>query len=327
MALADPQHLAAADMKFVAEYIKYFAHHAQLMDLGAVTNPAGVFLVRLNGKESPIPYGKNARQTNASSDILLVTVELARLLHNQLQLLQGGKISALEELPSHHTGLSHQDLLIYLIRQWGASLKREFNRENKIDGIELGIGLNAVLQLVEHQNKPDEQFERNDTLSYDAVSNENTPEINPAQTEISRWQVLNISARGLSLRKLPNCSASVRVGSLFAIKLGETSHWSIGVIRWVNNNDKQQLDMGAELIAPEAESARVRAVGLNDFSPALLLPEISALKQPASIITARGVYSPAREMDLNHGSRTSQILLVKLIERTNEFERFYFSHL
>ncbi|MEQ1600230.1 MAG: hypothetical protein ABL885_00515 [Methylophilaceae bacterium] len=321
LSLTYPQHLATSDMKFVVEYVKQYAHLAQLIDLAPLTNSAGVFLVRLNSKEPPVPYLKVAKQTNASSDILLVTVELARLLHDQMQMLQTGNLSALTDLPDNPAGLRHLDLLTYLIKHWGISPQRGFNREHKTDGIEVGIGLSAAHYLINQEGQLGSELDQKVTLpSENKAANGLTSAIT------SRWQVLNISATGLALRKLPNSAAAVRVGELFAIKLGEASHWSIGVLRWVNNNDKQQLDIGAELIAPEAQSVRIRAVGLYEYEQALLLPELPALNQAASIITACGVYSPAREMDLNFSSKNSRIMLTKLIERTNGFERFQFSN-
>jgi hypothetical protein len=317
-----PQHLATSDIRFVAEYIKQYAHLAQLLDLGLLTNPAGVFLVHLDSKEPPVPYIKNARQTNASSDILLVTVELARLLNDQIQMLQTGNSAALSDLPESPTDLRHLDLLTYLIRHWGVSPKRTFNREHRVDGIELGVGLNVIRQLINHENQSSSKLiQETSPRADDKTSAVQTSPLT------SYWQVLNISAGGLALRKLPGSVSAIRIGELFATKLGETSHWSIGVLRWVNNNDKQQLDIGAELIAPEAQSVRIRVTGLHEFEQALLLPELHALKQPASIIAACGIYSPARELDLNFSSKTSRILMTKLIERTSEFERFQFSYI
>lgn len=322
LSLTYPQHLATSDMKFVAEYVRQYAHLAQLIDLAPLTNLAGVFLIRLNGKEPPVPYLKVAKQTNAGGDILLVTVELARLLNDQIQMLQSGNLSALNDLPDNPTGLRHLDLLTYLIKHWGVSPKRGFNRENKTEGIELGVGLSAVHYLLKQESLLG--AEREQETSFSAEDKTKVPGGVPVS---SRWQVLNVSATGLALRKLPNSVAVVRVGELFAIKLAEATHWSVGVLRWVNNNDKQQLDIGAELMAPEAQSVRIRAVGLYEYEQAILLPELPALGQPASLIAVSGVYSPAREMDFNFSSKNSRIMLTRLIERTSAFERFQFSEI
>lgn len=325
LSLSYPQHLTCSDMKFVAEYVKQYAHLTQLINLEPITSLAGVFLVRLNGKEPPLPYLKNARQTNAGSDILLVTVELARLLNDQIQMLQTGNLSALSDLPDSPGGLRHLDLLTYLIKHWGVSPKREFNREHKTGGIELGMGLSVVHELVRHELVNHENSLNHDSAQKVTPSLENKTGDGLASSLTSHWQVLNISATGLALRKLPGSVSAVRVGELFATKLGEASHWSIGVLRWVNNNDRQQLDIGAELIAPEAQSVRIRAAGLYEYEQALLLPELPTLDQPASIIAACGSYSPAREMDLNYSNKNSRIMLTRLIERSSGFERFQFS--
>ena len=91
MSLADPQHMPASDIRLVADYIERHAQHSELQGLGVLENPAGVFIVRLNSDQAPIPYAKIAKQTDPNHDILLITVDLARLIHTHLKLLPSGE--------------------------------------------------------------------------------------------------------------------------------------------------------------------------------------------------------------------------------------------
>ena len=54
---------------------------AELRPLGLVDNPVGVFLVALDGDKPPIPFAKNQDVPNEATDILLVTLNLARQIH------------------------------------------------------------------------------------------------------------------------------------------------------------------------------------------------------------------------------------------------------
>lgn len=323
MVLADPQHLAPNDIKQVADYIARHAQHAQLQDLGLLENPAGIFLVSLDTDRPPIPYIKNAEQTDAGSDILLITIDLARLVHKHLQMLQSGNLPS--GLPENATDPRYQDMLAYLIKHWGASPKRIFNRTRKTNSVELGIGIATAHYFVNGEQPYVAPVEVNDASEISA-STSHTPGISPQKFKPSRWQVLNISAGGMALRKFPQPEGNIRVGELLSVKDSGASHWSVGVLRWVNNNE-HQLEIGAQLIAPEAKAAGARASHQNKFEPVLILAGVPALKQPASIIAACGMYSPARMLDLDEDGKISRVMVTKLIERTNSFERFQYSPL
>lgn len=323
MPLADPQHLAPNDIKQVADYIDRFAQHAQLQGMGMLENPAGIFVVRLDTDKPPVPYVKNSDVTDAETDILLITVDLARLIHKHLQMLRMGNPPPSSGLPVHANDPRYQTMLTYLIQHWGVSPKRVFNRSRKNDMVELGIGITAAHYFMNGQQHymppPTEETE----ISADGDFTSITASRNHRP---SRWQLLNISAGGMALRKLPAVEETVRVGELLSVRNEKESRWSVGVLRWANNG-AEQLEVGAQLIAPEAKAAGARPADKKKFEPVLILPGVTALKQAPSIVSGNGLYSPARVLELDEGGKISRIMVTKLIERTNSFERFQFSYL
>src|SRR5690606_11715495 len=85
MALADPQHLKAQEIRLVPSYIAEHARHTQIQGLAAPANPAGVFLIRLEADKGPVPYVKREDSLNAETDVLFITMDLVRLTHRHLQ--------------------------------------------------------------------------------------------------------------------------------------------------------------------------------------------------------------------------------------------------
>jgi hypothetical protein len=83
--------------------------------------------------------------------------------------------------------------------------------------------------------------------------------------------------------------------------------------------------MGVQLIAPYAQSAFARIDGREDEEMALLLPEITAVKQAATIIVPRGTFEPARQLVLTFKNQRQHIMLTRLVERSHYFERIQFS--
>ena len=312
MALADPQHLANSDIIKTDNYLSNIAEHAELRPLGLIENPAGVFLVGLNGDKPPTAFSKNKEVPNGDTDVLLVTVNLARQIHQHLTLLQQGIVPNDGYLPSYALERHYEDLLARLLKNFGKAQHRVFSRTKKSDGIELGIGLMVAHHLIR------ELVDSPAHVSNTAVA------IRP-----SRWQVLNVSAGGYALRKFSTSQASATVGDVVAMKNSKTKLWELAILRWANISDAQQLDVGLELISPHVTAITANFLNSAISGEALLLPEVTGLKQPASLITARGFCNIGDQLKLAQNDKDSKthtkIQITKLVERTARFERFQYS--
>ncbi len=326
MSLADPQHLSPQDIELVADYISRYANHTQLQGLGILENPVGIFVISLDSDEPPVPYVKNTKQTDGDTDILFITVELARLVHQHLQMLQSGNIARNSGLPEAMLDTRYQDMLVYLIKHWGVSPKRIYKRSSENNVSQLGIGLAATHYFINNEQHYRQPETADETINLGGYA---TEELHGKKSPIkfSNWQVLNISAGGTALRKFPTVSAQVRIGELLSVKNESEKTWSVAVLRWASNGEQDQLDIGTQLIAPNAKAGGARVLNGDLFEPALILPAMPAIKQAASLVTRCGFYAPARVLELDENGTISRIMITKLVERTRSFERFQFSFL
>lgn len=307
-ALADPQHLANADILKTDTYLSKICEHAELRALGLIENPAGVFLVSLNSNKPPTPFAKNNQLPDGKTDILLLTLGMARQIHQHIKMLQQGALPNDGSLPNNAFESHFADLLTRLIKNFGRSPKRLFSRTKKSDGVELGVGLMAAHHILQ---------EGNHTTAKAAVT------INAAKP--SRWQVLNVSAGGCSLRKFSSSQTSAYIGDVVTMKNSRTATWEIAVLRWANVNTLNQLDVGLELISPNASTAIAKHNNSAVEGEALLLPELSGLKQAASLLTARGFCKSGDTLAFATESGTNKIMVTQLVERTARFERFQYN--
>ena len=124
MALANPHHLANQDILKTEAYLTKIAGDAELRALGMIDNPTGIFLVELDGDKPPMPYTKNKDIPNGDTDILLVTIRLARRIHADLKSLQGGVVPSDGSLPSEALSHHYGDLLTQLIKHFGKSVTK-----------------------------------------------------------------------------------------------------------------------------------------------------------------------------------------------------------
>lgn len=311
--LANPQHLANQDIIKVDAYLGNIAHQAELRPLGFIENPTGVFLVSLNGNKPPTAFVKNKAIPDGSTDILLVTVNLARQIHQHIKLLQEDIVPDDGSMPNNAIESHFEDLLAHLIKQYGKTPQRLFSRSKKSDGVELSIGINTTHHLISGTASP---FSNRPGISGLGFNSTYKP---------SRWQILNVSAGGYALRKFNSSQATAQIGDVVAMKDNSTKTWELAVLRWANVNELKQLDVGLQLISPSASAVSVRADNSALESEALLLPELPALKQPASIIISVGLCKVGSTLELHHNNTLSHVQTTKLMERTASFERFQYS--
>ena len=144
----------------------------------------------------------------------------------------------------------------------------------------------------------------------------------------SRWQVRDESAAGLSLARSGDLGVPIRVGDLLGIQNSALQQWRIGVVRWVKSADAQHVEMGVEMLAPQAVPVAVRPAGVKGaaFTQALLLPAIEVLRQPASLLLARGSSLPGEDLELVEGEQGARrVRILNTVERSASFAQVVFA--
>jgi hypothetical protein len=315
--LANPYHLMPGEALRVMDYLERFANLAQLLALASTTSQAGIFLVRLEGDSPPKAITKHASMTDARTDILLNSLELARILHQQIAKLEAHTPPKLLGLPETAKEPHYLDLLKRLIKYWGITPKRVFNRSQKRDSMEVCIGLRALHQFL-NNGAPYPMPDTGDETVTPASRSQ------PVFASTS-WQLLNESAGGVSLSKHLDTQAQVRVGELIGIRPKGDLPWNLSVVRWVHSDHGNHLELGAQMLAPGARPGALRptiATANATYQPVLLVPEIPALKQPPTVIAPRGLFSEMREYYLEQDSQVRTVRATRILEQTSSYERF-----
>lgn len=321
LALANPQRLVSDDLDSVRDYIARFGHLAQIQSFGMPENAAGVFLVRLKSDQPPIPFAKQKGKVDIRTDVLLITVELVRKISTHVTGLQGNMALDELELPDIARSQHYQDLLKFLIKQWALAPKRTFARKPQNESINLCAGLTAIYALLggEDIGQPSRQEHDAAKAGFDVAG--------MPDHAVERWLISNESAGGLALAKFPGAVSALKVGELLGLRSDRSRQWGLGIVRWANSNETDELEIGVQMLAPGAKAVAVRLDKYQPFQQALLLPELKPLKQAATLITACGIYQPARmlEVAMEANAKPVRMLATRLLERTNSFECFQFS--
>ena len=332
IALADPYHLLQGQLAEVKTYIARFGQHAQLQPLGKAENTHGLFLVRLDSDKPPKALSHHSGVTDARADIILNTVPLARVLHQQVQDLEGNTAPAKLGLPEAAQQPSYREMLKRLIKQWGIAPKRVFNRTPAQNQTFICSGITTLhhaLSQEDMQSTVDDELDTHIILQMSDSMQSLGQSPGSTQTfNCASWQVLNESAGGVALAKEPGGSTKIKVGDIIGVGAAQAGNWGVAIVRWMQSNTESELELGAQMLAPQAEAIAIKPViSAPDamFQPALRLPEVAALKQPPRIVAARGSFQLMREFEVRSQGMTTLVRATKLIEQTDTLDLFFFS--
>jgi hypothetical protein len=214
-----------------------------------------------------------------------------------------------------------------LLKDWTLVPKRKFQRMANNNIMEICVGLRAASHFISFQPEATEM----ETLDFSGIEQSGSAAIGkPQQSQFvtSQWAVTNESAGGLGLKCISGSTQPIRIGEIIALRSQDRQNWNIGVVRRVFSNKPEHLELGVQMLAPTASPITIKPVvaGPKDtFQPALLLPEIRSLQQPATIVAAPATYRSKLEYLLYQSSGISNVRAMRLVEQTASFDQFQFS--
>lgn len=115
-------------------------------------------------------------------------------------------------------------------------------------------------------------------------------------------QIVNHSPGGYCLAWPKEVPPQLQAGELVGIQDDACQGWSIAVVRWVRQVRSGGTQMGIELIAPFAQPCGLQVTRPGQNSPymrSLLLPEVRAVEQPATILAPRLPFQEGHSVMIN----------------------------
>ena len=330
LGVSDPYHLPAQLLQKIDQYLDAYAPLAQITPVMAALKTECQFLVSLESDRANIVDTENLRFTTDSQYRLLDTVGLVLTMHEQLSALRNGEQPTPDALGKDFYANRGQEMLIRLITSWGVNPKRHFSRTPK-DGAKAevihGIGniilcVNGGAAFTPSTTEVGPQPARREIGSQNAVPG--APADRKTVSGVP-WILLDESAGGFSLGSSGAAGRHIQVGDLIAVRIVDLkTEWGIAVVRWARSSKSDQIEIGAQRLAPAAEPVAVNSPPGNNFAMALRLPEVKPLRQPQTLITPCGSFKPQRILILDDGFRTYQIRATRLVNQTGSFEQFEF---
>ena len=170
-----------------------------------------------------------------------------------------------------------------------------------------------------------------ESIDYHIRKNE-TPNTQVAKRYRSKAvNMVNSSAHGYCIEWPQDTETHISAGEIVGIKEANTHNWSIAVIRWVSHKTPKQILIGLELISPTAAPYGARIInktgGEQEYTRALVLPEIAVINQPVTLLTQRVPFKVGSKVILNQRAKEVQVTLTKKINTDGYFCQFEFKRI
>ncbi len=249
------------------------------------------------------------------------------------------------------------ELLRHLIHAWGDLSERTFKRSAQKGVLNVCVGMSATHYFLSGGRSFEDTLQQNPNERYldrlqslqakadpwsGAYNDQNRPgdilgdiefsvnTTNPStQHHLYSTQIVNTSPGGYGLAWLGEIPVNVRNGEVIGLQPGIDEHVSIGVIRWLRQLPGLKAEFGVEILSPRAEACAVKIVRktgeTSDFLRAIILPELSSIGKPMTILVPNIVFKTGTQVILNVHGQEHRVELGRLVMSTANLCQFEFS--
>ncbi|MCW8195015.1 hypothetical protein F6455_09475 [Proteobacteria bacterium 005FR1] len=322
LACARPNQMRQTDVAATYDVLESWAHLAKVQQ-SRQGDSDNVFVINLDSDLAPL---YKSRFTGGIDDTLR-ELNIDALLSAFRQ--QGHSRSGALRIPH----IISSALVEHLRNAWGSRLQRSFERQPGRGLVQVCVGISSF-----HHHTSGEQslhnllgideggeFELGEYTELGATDT-NTP----ARREdfpIYTAAVGNSSPGGYRLDWNENISAQLKAGEVVGLREVGRHRWALGVIRWLQQVP-EGTQLGVQLLAPKATAYGAAVEQANgdysDYRRVLMLPELKAANQPATLVTAFAPFQEGRRIRLNRQGEISTATLQRRLFSTGSMSQFTF---
>lgn len=264
------------------------------------------------------------------------------------------------------TGLSF-DTLQHLHATWGEAAERSFQRTVGQGNLTVCVGMSALhfylggersfSDMLKHPGaraanfshavaegekdswsqafdaapQNNEQFLPYEEIQYDHLGEDESSADAAPHYPTYALPVINHSPGGYCLGWPKEVPAELQAGEMLGIQDSVSLGWSIAVIRWIRQVRGGGTQMGIELVAPHAQPCGLQLVRSRDdhsqYLRGLLLPEISAIDVPATLLAPRLPFQEGSKVLINTHGEEHRAGLDRRVASTHSFNQFAYRSL
>jgi len=168
-------------------------------------------------------------------------------------------------------------------------------------------------------------------IRYEPLADDEGDADSPPHYPTYALPVINHSPGGYCLAWPKEVPAELQTGEMVGIQDTTNQGWSIAVVRWIRQVRGAGTQMGIELVAPHAQPCGLQLVRTRDdhshYLRGLLLPEISAIDLPATLLAPRLPFQEGNKVLINTQGEEHRAGLDRRVASTHSFNQFAYRSL
>ncbi|MCG7910624.1 MAG: hypothetical protein JAY67_13405 [Candidatus Thiodiazotropha taylori] len=144
------------------------------------------------------------------------------------------------------------------------------------------------------------------------------------------FTTINESAGGYCLDWRGKEIPKIQVGELIGVQSAmSAAQFGVGMVRWMQTSDDESMQVGVQMIAPNAMAVTAQLANQSDGQQekCLLLPEVGTSGQPTSLICPSYPFSLGKTLLIHDRENTQEIKLTRLLESSGSISQYQFVHL
>lgn len=340
LALVEPRHMMQGEADDIFYLVSAWtgACHLLPIDNTPIENEYAVDMA----SDKPPRFVAPDISWNAVDARIIDLSEVKQRLEIQLQRYLRTSLSTIDDNEKQSLVARHQrDMLLRLTEAWNGTPARATERHPIRNQVQLATGLSAshyylssgdifTPELDELKLKTEEIEPTVFATAYETAMQKDSFHLNKSYN-IRPWWQHNTSESGAALACTTDCeNTHVKVGEVVAYRDQHetTTHWKLGVVRWLRSDPDNGLDLGIMNLSNSAVPIAIKGLkgpGYGtDYFRGLLIPKQVSLQQTRSILVPASVYDVHSELAVNMKQRLFYIRFKSLLRSTNEFSQFTF---
>jgi cyclic-di-GMP-binding protein len=298
LAFAEPHKLMQGELDHAMEFVGLCGDLAVFIDSIPEDPVDGLYVIQTERDTPGLAYSKRLPGQPTAGMLVLNTARIADRASELAELAQSLPATEIEQ--GENPGYT-ADLMRRLVKHWTATPNRQYSRLRRHARVDICVGLHGIWHFLRDQS-------------------------DRSEPRTGNWMVTNESPGGFALMHVSGPVVPIKVGEAIGVKGQDSDRVHICVVRWVQSDSPEHVELGLEELAPNAKPisiARLPSGAAQASEPGLLLPEIPALKRAASILALPGRLDATSEF--HFGEPQQRVRATHLLEQTLSIEVFQFS--
>ena len=321
IALTDPYRLAPGEVDRIISVLRHLRALPTLGREPPATHASGHFLVAGDLDHPPKSAlaaeedygGPNWRFFDASP--------VVERLRDALEELENGR-----RTPAAFASWSHEEarsLAMRLIRLWDDPPKRAYRRDTASGSVAICVGVKPIAHFVAHDAAGDEEAEARAVRERLTMPLRSLPEDESGKLiPIHEWNVVNLSAGGMKVRRSASTTHPLAVGEVVGIKTPGKELWTIGATRWITALDDGTTEFGVQFFAEAACAVWIKMASPSTPPKLGLLVTSGEDGEAEALLAPPATYGEAAEFELRGEGLRYRARAMEPVERNACFDLF-----